>query len=178
LHAKVKIFQAQFPASLESGYVDELPFSVNDQSSPSSLPLGLVVAGATTGALVAIGHRLGSVGLPFAGIAASLLRRTATSADLELVTIGVGLHVVLMLCWTALFVWFVEERRWRPGVAAIVVAVLAHGASWVVAWATGNGLASQLPLGDRIVLALVLAASLTIGIRFAFSLKREAATFW
>ena len=154
-------------------------FSVNDQApSSSSLPLGLVVAGATTGALVAIGHRLGSIGLPFAAIAASLLRRTATSADVELVTIGLGLHIVVTLCWSALFVWLVRERAWKPAVAAIIVAIFAHVTAWVVAWATGNGLASQLPLGDRIVLAVVLAGSLTIGIRFAFSTKREPATSW
>jgi len=179
LHAKVKIFLGHIRASLESGCIDDLLFSVNDHApSPSSLPLGLVVAGATTGALIAIGHRLGSIGLPFAAIAASLLRRTATSADPELVTIGVGLHIVVTLCWSALFVWLVRDRVWRRGVAAIVVAGIAHVVSWIVAWTTGNGIASQLPLGDRIVLAVVLAASLAIGIRFAFSGEQESATSW
>jgi hypothetical protein len=146
----------------------------DDAPAPSILPLGLVVAGATTGALIAIGHRLGSVGLPFAATAAALLRRTATSADASLVTIGLGLHVVLMLAWSALFMWLVRARGWSVGIAALSVAVLAHALNWVVAWQTGNGIASVLPLGDRIVLAIVFAAALAIGIRFAFSPKRRA----
>lgn len=148
---------------------------MNDAApSQSTLPFGLVVVGATAGALVAMGHRLGSVGLPFAATAAALLRRTATSADASLVIIGVGLHVVLTLAWSALFVWLVRTRQWSVGIAALVVVVLAHAVNWLVAWRTGNGIASVLPLGDRIVFALVFAAALAIGIRFAFSPKRDA----
>jgi hypothetical protein len=151
---------------------------VNERaSSPPSVAFGLIVAAATTGALIAIGHRLGSVGLPFAAIASVLLRRTPTSSDPSLVTIGVGLHVVLTLAWSALFAWLVRARYWAPGIAAAGVAVLAHAVSWLTAWSTGKGVASVLPLGDRIVLAVVFAAALAIGIRFAFSPKREAATF-
>ena len=148
----------------------------DDATASSSLPFGLVVAGATAGALIAIGHRLGSIGLPFAATAAALLRRTATSADASLVTIGIGLHVVLMLAWSALFAWLVRARGWSVGVAALTVVVLAHTVNSVVAWRTGNGIASVLPLGDRIVLAVVFAGALAIGIRFAFSPKRETAS--
>src|ERR1043165_1660255 len=102
---------------------------------------------------MAIGHRLGSVGLPFAATAAALLRRTATSADTSLVTIGLGLHVVLMLAWSAFFVWLVRARDWNIGIAALTTVALAHIASWLVAWKTGSGIASVLPLGDRIVFA-------------------------
>jgi hypothetical protein len=151
---------------------------VNERAaSPSSLPLGLVVAAATTGALIAIGRRLGSVGLPFAATAAALLRRTATSSDPALVTLGVGLHIVLTLAWSALFAWLVRARRWSVATASLVVVVVAHTINWLVAWRTGNGLASVLPLGDRIIFAVVFAAALAIGIRFAFSPRREAATF-
>jgi hypothetical protein len=38
-----------------------------------------------------------------------------------------------------------------------------------VARSTGRGLAVLLPLGDRIELAVILAASLVVGMRFAFS---------
>ena len=145
----------------------------DDAPEPSILPLGLIVAGATTGALLAIGHRLGSVGLPFAATAAALLRRTATSADASLVTIGLGLHVVLMLAWSALFGWLVQARRWNVAMAALTIVLLAHVVNWLVAWKTGNGIASVLPLGDRIVFAVVFAASLAIGIRLAFSPGRR-----
>jgi hypothetical protein len=131
-----------------------------------------VVVAATTGALVAIGHRLGSIALPFAAVAGPVLGRTATSSDPSLVMAGAILHVLIILIWTALFVLLVDERRWRPVAAAVTIAALAHAASWVIAWATGKGLASVLPLGDRIVLAIVFAASLLVGIRFAFSPNR------
>ena len=143
----------------------------------SFFSLGLVAASATIGALIAIGHRLGSVALPFAATAAALLRRTATSSDSQLVVVGLGLHIVLTFMWTAIFIWLVSGRRWRPSVAAIIVAVLTYSATWLVAWATGRGVASVLPLGDLIVLAIVFAAALAIGIRFAFLPSREDVTF-
>jgi len=40
-----------------------------------------------------------------------------------------------------------------------------------VARLTGHGLATLLPLGDHVVLALVFALSLVLGMRFAFSLS-------
>lgn len=147
-------------------------------STFSLLFLGLVVAAATTGALVAIGYRLGSLGLPFAAIAASLLRRTATSSDPSLITIGVGLHILLMFCWSSLYAALVRGRPWNTRIllgVAVVVAVLSHTASWVVARTTGNGLASVLPLGDRIIFGAVFAGALAVGIRFAFSSPRETA---
>jgi hypothetical protein len=143
----------------------------------SLLSLGLVAVAATIGALVGIGHRLGSVALPFAATAAALLRRTATSSDAQLVAIGLVLHVVLTFLWAAVFVWLVRGRGWKASVAAIVVALGVHALTWAVAWKTGNGVASVLPLGDRIVLAIVLAGALAVGIRFAFSPRREDAAF-
>lgn len=141
------------------------------------LSLGLVVSAATIGALIGIGHRLGSVALPFAATAAALLRRTATSSDAQLIAIGLALQVVLTFVWTGIFVWLARGRGWKPSVAAIVVAAVMHALTWLVARTTGNGVASVLPLGDRIVLAIVLAGALAIGIRFAFSRQREDVTF-
>ena len=92
-------------------------------------------------------------------------------------TIGIGLHVVVMLAWTALFGWLVRSRGWNVGIAALTIVLLAHVANWLIAWQTGNGIASVLPLGDRIVFAMVFAAALTIGIRFAFSPKRRTVSF-
>jgi hypothetical protein len=141
------------------------------------LSLGLVAAAATIGALIGIGHRLGSVALPFAATAAALLDRTTTSSDAQLVAIGLVLHVGLTFVWTAVFVWLARGRGWKPAVAAIVVAAGVHGLTWFVAWKTGRGVASVLPLGDRIVLAIVFAAALAVGIRFAFSPRREDTAF-
>lgn len=141
-------------------------------STPPSLVVGAVAAAATTGALIAIGHRLGSIGVPFAEISAALFRRTASGGEAGLVFAGLVLHVAFMLLWSAVFVWLVARARWRPVVAAVVVAVGAQALSWLIAWSTGRGIATVVPLGDRIVLAIALAISLVIGIRFAL-LPRE-----
>lgn len=140
------------------------------------LSLGLFVVAATTGALIAMGRRVGGVGLPFAAIAAPVLRRTTTTSDLSLVTAGVMLHVLITLFWSAVFVRLVRGG-WRSTVAALVVAIAAHGATWLAAWVSGKGLASVLPLGDRIVLGVIFAGALVVGIRLAFSHMREDVAF-
>ena len=59
-------------------------------------------------------------------------------------------------------------------IAAAFIGVAHFVLSWLVAWGTGEGLASILPLGDRIVFALILTASLVVGMRFAFLSLRNA----
>jgi hypothetical protein len=127
-----------------------------------------VASAATTGALVAIGHRLGSVGIPFAEISAALVHRTPSGGDGAQVFTGLVLHVVMMMLWSALFVRLVSTKRWRPFIAAIVVAIGSFVLSWLIAWSTGRGIATVLALGDRILVAIVLAVSLVVGMRFAF----------
>jgi hypothetical protein len=138
------------------------------------LRLAAVVTAATLGALIGIGHRLGDARLPLASIGAVVLRRTASATSADLVGLGVVLCVLAGLLWSALFTWLVRVHTWQPLVAAVAVAVIAHTLSWIVAWWTGTGLATLLPLGDRIVLAVVLAGALVVGTRFAFPASRSA----
>lgn len=135
--------------------------------------MGVITAAATSGALVAIGHRMGSAGFPFAAIGAAAGGRTAAGGSPALVAGGVAIHVLLVLVWSALFVWLVRDRRWPAGGAAIAVVVGAHALAWIIAFATGHGLASVLQLGDRIVYAVVFAGALVVGIRFAFFTPRR-----
>lgn len=139
----------------------------DDINSPVAAVGGLAAA-ATTGAVIAMGHRAGSAGLPFVAISALLFHRTVASGAAGLVFTGFVLHVVAMFLWSYLFVWLVERIVHREVVAAALVALGHFGLSGVVAWATGDGLASVLPLGDRIVFAAILAGSLVVGIRLAF----------
>jgi hypothetical protein len=132
------------------------------------------VAAATTGALVAMGHRLGSVALVFASIGAALIHRTVTAGSASLVIAGLVLHVTSAFLWSIVFVFLVRRARWRDVVAAIVIAVGELVASRVVTFSTGGGVASVLQLGDQIVLALVYAFSLVVGMRFALPLWRNA----
>jgi hypothetical protein len=130
--------------------------------------VGSVASSATTGALVAIGHRLGSAGVPFAAISAVIFHRTVSAGAVGLVFTGLVLHAAGIFVWSASFVWLVERLRWRAPVAAALVGIAALILSWIVAWSVGGGLSTVLPLGDRIVYGLVLAAALVVGMRFAF----------
>lgn len=143
-------------------------FSVLERSESPFLVVGTIAFSATLGALLAIGRRLGSAMLPLAAIGGAFLKRTVTGSDTSLVAAGVVLHLILIFVWTLFFLWLVRTHRWRAGYAALAVGVAAHFLSWMTAWFTGNGLAAVLPLGDRLVYAVVLAGALVVGTRFAF----------
>jgi hypothetical protein len=134
---------------------------------------GGVAAAATTGALVAIGHRLGSAGLPFAAIGGALFQRTAASGAPVLVFSGFALHFALMYVWSAGFLWLAARLPRREIRAAAVVATVHFLVTWTVASVTGRGLGSVLALGDLLVFEVVLALSWLVGIRLAFSSVRE-----
>ena len=144
------------------------------QSTSPVVAIGSVAAAATTGALVAMGHRLGSVSLPFASIGAALLHRTVTAASPNLVIAGLVLHVTVAFLWSIVFVFLVRRARWRDVVAAIAIAAAGLAMSRLVTFFTSGGVASVLELGDQVVLALVYALSLVAGMRFAYSLPRNA----
>lgn len=121
-----------------------------------------------------MGHRIGSAAIPFAAISATLFRRTATSGAAGLVFTGVVLHITAMFVWSVVFVWLVERLRWSSMVAGAFIGAAQFALSWLVAWGSGEGLATILPLGDRIVFALILTVSLVVGMRFAFFPLRNA----
>jgi hypothetical protein len=153
-------------------------WGVSSRTSAGPVSTGVIVGGvaaaATTGALIAMGHRMGSAAIPFAAISATLFRRTPASGAVGLVFTGIVLHVTATFVWSVVFVWLVERLRWSSIVAAAFIGVAHFVLSWLVAWGTGEGLASILPLGDRIVFALILTASLVVGMRFAFLPLRNA----
>jgi len=73
-------------------------------------------------------------------------------------------HVLLSFVWAIAFVALVT-RGWRLAAAGIVIGCAEFALSWITASVTGSGLASVVPLGDRVVLAVVIAASLVVGLR-------------
>jgi hypothetical protein len=147
---------------------------VPTQPTSPGVAIGSVVAAATTGALVAMGHRLGSAVLPFAAISAAGWHRTLTATDTGLVLAGLVFHVTFAFVWSFLFVFLVRRARWRDVAGAVVIAVGELVTSWIVTLSTGAGVASVLQLGDRIVFALVYALALVVGMRFALPLLRNA----
>jgi hypothetical protein len=148
--------------------MDCLLCDVRAQTIPRGVIVGGVVASATTGALIALGHRAGGAGLPFAAIGAGLLHVTPGGREFAVVVTGVVLHVAMMLLWSAIFVWLVDHARFGELISALLIAIGHFVMSWAVASATGAGAASVLPLGDRLVLAVVLFIALVSGMRFAF----------
>jgi hypothetical protein len=127
---------------------------------------GGLAASASTGALIAMGRRLGSIRLPFAAIGATLAHTTISSGTTSLVIVGFMSHVLLSFVWAIAFVALVT-RGWRLATAGIAIGCSQFALSWITARVTGTGLASVVPLGDRMVLAVVIAASLVVGLRVA-----------
>jgi hypothetical protein len=114
-----------------------------------------------------MGRRVGHAGIPFAAIGAVPFQRSANAGVVGLVFTGVVLHIASIIVWSFLYVWIVQRVR-RPAATAVLIAAANFFCSWLVAWSSGNGVASVLPLGDRLALAVVLAAALLVGMRYAF----------
>ena len=121
-----------------------------------------------------MGHRLGSATLPFASISAALFRRTAVANDGGLVLAGLVLHVTTAFVWSFVFVWLVRRVHLGDIVAATVTALGELVVSGMIAWLVGAGIATVMPLGDRLVLAVVYVIALVVGMRFAFPALRNA----
>jgi hypothetical protein len=153
-------------------------WGVSSRATAGPVSAGVIVGGvaaaATTGALIAMGHRMGSAALPFAAISGTLFRRATASGAVGLVFAGIVLHITAIFVCSVVFVWLVERLRWSSVVSGALVGTAHFSLSWLVAWGTGTGLAAILPLGDRIVLALILFGSLVVGMRFAFLPLRNA----
>jgi len=139
--------------------------------------VGSVAAAATCGALVAIGHRLGDAGWPFAAIADALLHRSSLGGGIAAVVIvGVLIHVAMTFVWAAVFLWLITYARMRDWIAGLAVAVGQLMLSWLVAVATGSGMATVLAFGDRAIVAVVLGIALVVGMRFASPASQNAMT--
>jgi len=151
-----------------------LLWGVQERQPASVLIVGCLVAAATIGALIAMGRRLGSAAFPFASIGAIVLHSSGFGIDSRSLVGGVLLHVLFVFLWSALAVQL--SRGLGATLSAVLTAVTQFTVSWIIAWWSGSGLASALALGDRLVYAVVLAGALVVGMRFAFSLTRNASS--
>jgi len=159
--------------SLEAGTDRRLLWVVHAHSESPTIVVGSLATAATTGALVAMGHRAGHVAMAFAAIGAVPFQRTSESGVVGLVFIGFVFHVAVTFVWSALYVWIAQRSRHRA-IIALVFAVANFLCSWIVTWSTARGIAGVLPLGDRIVYAIIFAIALVVGMRYAFSHSRNA----
>jgi len=148
---------------------------VQERSYSPTIVAGCFAAAATTGALLAIGRRIGNAGLPFAAIGSVPFQRLQIGFTTQSVVTGLVFHVIGVFVWSALAVRLARAfERWF--LAAGLTATTQFTVSWIVAWWTGRGLSSVLALGDRLVYAVVLACALVAGMRFAFSDFRNVPT--
>jgi hypothetical protein len=146
--------------------------------SPTTV-VGSIATAAASGALVAIGHRMGHTGGPFAAIASVVIRtaphsRAMGDGGAGMVVAGVLLHAGATFIWSALCVGLAVRLR-SQSLAALIVSVGNFLVSGLIASA-GRGLASELTLGDRVIYGIVLTVSLIVGMRYAFLHPRETAT--
>lgn len=141
----------------------------------AGLGAGVLAAAATAGALVGAGVRLGTPARPLNSVAAVILGpdAQATWGFTGATAAGAALHVAVTMLVALLFAWLVTRTGGRAWLWGIV-----FGAAWLAAWslasrALGVGPGTLLPLGDRILLAVLLALTLPLGMRLAFLVHRE-----
>ncbi|MEO5568129.1 MAG: hypothetical protein ABIR92_06540, partial [Gemmatimonadaceae bacterium] len=132
---------------------------------------GILAATATSGALIAIVSRTTTAARPFNMIAAHLVgaQRADAFGFVPVVTIpGIALHVLLVTL-AGIAVAMVARRRLAPAwLASITLALISALVSIGIARRGGSSLAELLTVGDLLLFHVVLAVSLTLGIRFAF----------
>jgi hypothetical protein len=114
-----------------------------------------------------MGRRAGSPGLPFSTIAHIFAGSQLVRVSSASVIGGIMAHVIVAMAWGLVFALLVERWRGRVVGAALVVALAGLVLSWLLARVAGRGLATLLPIGDRLILALVFAIALVVGMRFA-----------
>lgn len=141
----------------------------------AGLGAGVLAAAATAGALVGVGIRVGTPARPLNSIAAVVLGQNAqgTWGFTTVTAAGLALHFAATVALALLFAWTVTRtggRAWAWG--AIFGAAWLAGA-WLLARVLGLGPGALLPLGDRILLAVLLALALPLGMRLAFPAHRE-----
>lgn len=131
----------------------------------------LLTATASAGALVVMGSRAATMARPFNTIAGHVLgpsRSDALGFVPSITLTGIAVHVLLTTL-AALAVTVVARRRIAPAwVAAGALSILSLLLSIGIARRGGASLARVLPLGDLLIFHLIVAISITIGIRLAF----------
>ena len=131
---------------------------------------GIVAASATAGALVGFGIRLGTPALAFNATSAIVLGQRALAlhgAGGLPTAVGGLVHVAAMLACGLAYVSLVTLTRGHAISWAVFVSAAATAMSWFVARQFGVGPAAVLPLGNLLMLGVVLVGALMVGMRLA-----------
>src|SRR5262249_22798860 len=127
---------------------------------------GGVAASASTRAPIAIGRRLGKIRVPLSALRAAPSPSPIFWWGTPPAIVRFGWAIPVGVVCAIVFVALVT-RGWRLSAAGIVIGCAEFALSWITASVTGGGLASAVPLGDRVMLAIVIAVSLVVGLRVA-----------
>ena len=131
---------------------------------------GALAAASTSGALIALGKRTGTVARPFNVIASHLLGPGAADSFVfvpRITLIGIAVHLVLTTLLGILILEIVKRRLSSLWVATAGISLLCGLVSIGVARRGAPSLAQLFSLGDLVVYFVVLALSLAVGTRFA-----------
>jgi hypothetical protein len=143
---------------------------VNRDELRSGAAVGILAAASTSGALIALGKRTGTVVRPFNVIASRLLGPPAADAFgfVSRITLtGVVVHVVVTTL-LGVAILAIVRRRLAPGwLASSAGSLLCCLVSIGIARRGAPSLAQLFSVGDLAVYFAALALSLAIGIRFA-----------
>jgi hypothetical protein len=140
--------------------------------------VGLVAAAAAAGALVRIGHRIGDIWRPVNAVAAYGVGAGAQSVagfDAILALLGAVIHLTALGVAGISTVGLLRRWRLRPIGAGILVSTALLALSIGSAMFAGIGLAAVLPIGDVLLVHVVIALGLWGGTRFALLIPRQNA---
>lgn len=143
---------------------------MNRDELRSGATAGVLAAGATSGALIALGRRTGTVARPFNVVASHLLGpRAADSFGFVpgITLTGVAVHVALTTALGVAILAIVRRGLAPLWPASVALSLLCCLVSIGIARRGSPSLAQLLPVGDLVVYFIVLTVSLVLGIRFA-----------
>jgi hypothetical protein len=143
---------------------------VNRDELSSGAAVGILAAASTSGALIALGKRTGTVVRPFNVIASHLLgpRAADSFGFVSRITLpGVAVHVVVTTLLGVVILAIVRRRLAPVWVASAAGSMLCCLVSIGIARRGSPSLAQLFSVGDLAVYFVVLALSLAVGIRFA-----------
>jgi hypothetical protein len=143
---------------------------VRRNAAVSGITSGIMAASATAGALVGFGIRLGTPARVFNAIASILLGPEALAVygfGAAPTLLGGLLHVGAMIACGLVYVSLVTRSNGRAISWAAIMSVATIAVAWFLARRFGVGPAVVLPLGNLLVLCVILAAALVIGMRLA-----------
>jgi hypothetical protein len=151
---------------LERKLIGRLLCAVQRGLIVTGITAGVVPASATAGMLLGYGIRGGSPARVFAAIGALIVGSRGGAFPTLL---GVIMHVALMILCGVLYTALTNGARENPFAWAIAIGAGVAAITFVLVRAFGGSIALVLTPGNLVAVGVVIALTLPVGMRFAFS---------